>query len=140
MKQIKLNAFLLMGIFTMILASCSKENDGQVLSITESFESAEQEEEVEYPTAVTSYDEEVIETLPGEFVVTTNNDNLTATFDRLFANGENFNWSFPGASPASSTDANPGEIVFPAAGDYDVTLNVTIDDVDFSHTETVTFE
>jgi len=140
MKLIKLKSVLLIGIFAMTFASCSKENTGEVLSISESFENQEQEEEEEAPTVITSYDEEVLEILPGEFSVTTDNDNLTATFARLFANGEDFNWSFPGATPASSTDANPGEVVFPATGNYDVTLNVTIDDVEFSHTETVTFE
>lgn len=34
-------------------------------------------------------------------------------------------WSFPGATPESSTDKNPQGIVYPATGTYDVTLTVT---------------
>jgi len=132
-------AVLMAGILSLTLFSCSKEATGEVKSISESFESQDQDEAT-YPEAVTSYDEEVLAVEPGRFKVNADNAALTATFDRLFANGEDFIWSFPSATPASSTDANPGVVTFPTAGDYDVTLEVTIDGESFTHTETVTFE
>lgn len=130
---------LVAGILSITLFSCSKESDGEVKSISQSFESVDVEK-TEYPSVTTSYEEEVLAIEPGRFKVTTDGAALTATFERLFANGEDFMWSFPGATPASSTDANPGVVTFPSAGDYDVTLDVTIDGESFMHTETVTFE
>lgn len=128
------------GIFAMALTSCTKENVGEVKSISKSFEGLEEQAETVYPTVNTSYEEAVLEIEPGKFKVEVDNAKLTATFERLFAKGEDFMWSFPGASPVSSADANPGVVIFPAAGDYDVTLEVSIEGEDYTHTETVTFE
>jgi gliding motility-associated-like protein len=36
-----------------------------------------------------------------------------------------WNWSFPGAIPASSTQQNPSNICYPIAGLYDVTITIT---------------
>ena len=38
-----------------------------------------------------------------------------------------WSWSFEGGTPASSTDQNPGPIVYNSPGSYDVTLTVTND-------------
>ncbi len=139
MNQIKLESVLLMGISVMAFISCSKENVGEVKSISKSFEGHELEE-IEYPAVKTSYAEEVLNVESGKFNVVVDNAQLTATFERLFTNGEDFMWSFPGASPATSINANPGVIIYLSAGDYDITLDVTIEGVDYSHTETVKFE
>jgi hypothetical protein len=130
-------AVLITGVSAMTLFSCSKEAAGEVKSIGQSFE---EEATDDYPEVVTSYEEEVLELTPGAFSAETNDADKTATFNRLFINGENFMWSFPDATPASSTEANPGTITFPGAGEYTVTLNVTIDDEDYSHSETIAFE
>ncbi|UYZ61460.1 PKD domain-containing protein [Hymenobacter weizhouensis] len=42
----------------------------------------------------------------------------------LFAAPTAFSWSFPGGSPAASTDASPS-VTYAAAGSYDVTLTIT---------------
>lgn len=42
----------------------------------------------------------------------------------LFAAPTAFSWSFPGGSPATSTDANP-TVTYATAGSYDVTLTIT---------------
>lgn len=53
-----------------------------------------------------------------------------------------WNWTFPGATTTSSTDQNPQNICYPAAGMYDVTLEVTnafgTSDTTFTHYITVT--
>lgn len=126
------------GVLTMSLFSCSKESTGKVLSISESFENQEPDDTAN--SSATTYEEEVLAIQPGHFKTNLDNDALTATFERLFANGEDFMWSFPEATPASSTEANPGEITYPSAGEYTVTLEVTIDDESYMHSETITFE
>lgn len=49
----------------------------------------------------------------------------TVTFtDQSTANITDWNWSFPGGTPATSTSQNPS-VSYPTAGTYDVTLEVT---------------
>ena len=36
-----------------------------------------------------------------------------------------YNWSFPGGTPAASTDLNPGAINYTTNGDYEITFSVT---------------
>ena len=43
-------------------------------------------------------------------------------FTNLSTNATTFVWSFPGASPSSSTDPNPQNICYPNSGNYDVQL------------------
>jgi len=43
-------------------------------------------------------------------------------FTNLSTNAINYTWSFPGASPAQSTDANPIGICYSTPGNYNVTL------------------
>lgn len=60
-----------------------------------------------------------------DFVVspTTPTANSAVTFlDRSTNSPTSWSWSFPGASPSSSTAQNPTGIIFPAAGNYQVTL------------------
>ena len=51
---------------------------------------------------------------PGEVVTFTNTSNFS---------GSNIQWTFTGATPATSTDASPS-VTFPAAGRYKVTLTI----------------
>lgn len=44
------------------------------------------------------------------------------SFSDLSSNATSWQWSFPGASPSSSTDQNPQSICYNTAGTYDVTL------------------
>jgi PKD repeat protein len=43
-------------------------------------------------------------------------------FTNLSLNANSFVWSFPGATPSTSTDMNPVNICYAAPGNYDVTL------------------
>ena len=43
-------------------------------------------------------------------------------FTNLSINATSYEWSFPGASPSSSTDVNPLNICYSTPGNYDVTL------------------
>jgi len=43
-------------------------------------------------------------------------------FTNLTTNGISFQWNFPGATPATSTDVSPTSICYPSPGSYDVTL------------------
>lgn len=61
---------------------------------------------------------------------------LTVTFNNeSSANAESFQWSFPGGSPATSTQENP-TVVYGTPGTYDVTLKTTNSLGSDSHTET----
>ncbi len=126
---------IITGVFAMTLFSCSKESSGEVLSIGQSFENQETEE-----PATSTVEDAKFDLKSGEFSVFKYDEDRTATFHNLFTDGEDFMWSFPGATPATSTKSDPGLVAFPAAGDYTVTLNVTIDDEQYSHSETVSFE
>jgi PKD repeat protein len=44
--------------------------------------------------------------------------------DLSTATPTSWNWSFPGGTPSSSTTQNPQDIVYPAAGNYNVSLTV----------------
>ena len=46
-------------------------------------------------------------------------------FTNLSANASTYQWTFPGGSPAFSTDVNPQSICYPSPGTYDVTLIAT---------------
>ena len=46
-------------------------------------------------------------------------------FTSVSLNAVTYLWSFPGATPTTSTDANPLNICYSTPGDYDVTLIVT---------------
>ncbi len=48
----------------------------------------------------------------------------TVTFNNTSDNGNAFTWSFPGGTPATSTNINP-TVVYDSAGTYDVTLVAT---------------
>ena len=50
-----------------------------------------------------------------------------------------YNWSFVGGTPTNSTSLNPGDVVYNAAGVYEVTLEVT-SECGVSNTATQTFE
>tara|TARA_B100000508_G_scaffold141091_1_gene146315 strand:+ start:44220 stop:46166 length:1947 start_codon:yes stop_codon:yes gene_type:complete len=59
--------------------------------------------------------------------------------DNSTGNGiTSWNWTFNGASTASSTDQNPTNICFPTAGTYDVTLEVTDADGTNQTTQSIT--
>lgn len=47
------------------------------------------------------------------------------TFLNLSFNSTTYQWSFPGASPDTSTDLNPSSICYPNPGNYDVQLIAT---------------
>lgn len=49
---------------------------------------------------------------------------LTVNFLNLSKDGDTYLWTFPGGTPATSTDENP-VVVYNLAGSYDVTLDVT---------------
>ncbi len=46
-------------------------------------------------------------------------------FTSTSQNASSYQWLFPGASPSSSTQPNPGNICYPTSGNYDVTLIVS---------------
>ncbi|MEO8087904.1 MAG: PKD domain-containing protein, partial [Bacteroidota bacterium] len=46
-------------------------------------------------------------------------------FTSTSQNASSYLWSFPGATPASSTQPNPNSICYPLSGSYDVTLIVS---------------
>ena len=61
-------------------------------------------------------------TVGGDFCLATNNVDFNNTPNN---SGDSYSWTFPSASPASSTNQNPSNITFPAAGVYNVTYTVT---------------
>ena len=46
-------------------------------------------------------------------------------FTSTSQNATSYQWLFPGATPSSSTQPNPGNICYPTSGNYDVTLIVS---------------
>ena len=46
-------------------------------------------------------------------------------FTNLSINASTYQWSFPGASPATSTDVNPTNVCYSTPGTYDITLIAT---------------
>lgn len=55
----------------------------------------------------------------------------TVNFTDQSTNATSWNWSFPGGTPATSTDQNPS-VVYTTAGTYDVTLEVSDDNNNIS--------
>ena len=47
------------------------------------------------------------------------------TYTNLSSCASTYNWTFDGGFPASSTDENPGAVVYNTAGDFDVSLEVS---------------
>jgi hypothetical protein len=119
-------AVLLAGVLSLSMLSCSTDSEGEVKSISESFENPTTEVEVD-PTI-------------GKFLPLINVTNNNVTVKSLFEGGEAFMWSFPGATPDSSSDAKPGSIEYPGPGEYTITLDVTVADEDYTHSETITIE
>ena len=49
-------------------------------------------------------------------------ENSCIDFTNLSLHATNYSWSFPGATPATSTDTNPSNICYSSPGSYDVML------------------
>jgi PKD repeat protein len=66
--------------------------------------------------------------LTAQFSISNNNfcEGSTVDFtDQSTGNPVTWNWTFPGGLPGTSNEQNPGNIVYDAPGDYNVTLTVT---------------
>ncbi|SDD70271.1 hypothetical protein SAMN04488104_104834, partial [Algoriphagus faecimaris] len=83
-----------------------------------------------------------------DFDFTTNCNDFTVDFEDLTTGGNApdgndsgdyvYSWTFENGTPSTSDVANPQNINFGSAGDYDVTLSVTSEGITKSETKTIT--